>query len=200
MKKIAFLLILLSVSVITCAQEKRKNSPATVEKINGIPVFVFSVPQNDFEVVGKAVTTGHILQIAVNEQATVRDKTVKLVQKALDRQKKGKIPEFDAVLIELYKDRVKAIKFKGKPNILDAKVLDYEGIPVYFFSKPKDKYKEVATLDADYSLYAKRGLLLDKIESMLNRTLDKEKEGKIPHFDAVIISPDDLKETLIVFY
>jgi hypothetical protein len=34
---------------------------------------------------------------------------------------------------------------------------------------------------------------------MINRTLDKEENGEVDNFDAVIINPEDLSETLIRF-
>jgi hypothetical protein len=42
-------------------------------------------------------------------------------------------------------------------------------------------------------------MLYDKIKSMINRTLKKEEAGEVKQFDAVIIDPKDLSETLIKF-
>ncbi len=199
MKQLALMIILLSLMLGAGAQERKKALPAEVEKVEGVPVFIFSLPDSKYEEVGKAFKAGHIIKVAVNENVTVREKAVQLVQKALGRKDKDKIPAFDAIIMDLYKEKAYAIKFVNKDNPLKAHVKNYEGVPVYFFSKPVGDYEVVTSLDADYSVRAARNLLLDKIESMIDRTLDKEKEGKISHFDAVIISPDDLSETLIRF-
>ncbi len=198
MKKILGVCLFLSFGILVKAQE-RKALPATVEKVEGLPVFVYSLPLGDYEIVGKAVTAGHIIKLAVDEISTVREKTGQLVKKALERNEKGKIPAFDAIIIDLDKEKAHAIKFKGGNDSRKAKVLDQDGVPLYFFAEPDGVYKVVASLPADYSLRAGRGLLYDKIKSMVNRTLKKEERGEVEKFDAVIINPDDLSEQLIRF-
>jgi hypothetical protein len=42
-------------------------------------------------------------------------------------------------------------------------------------------------------------MLFDKIRSMVDRTIKKQKDGEINSFDAIIINPDDLSEKLIIF-
>jgi len=198
MKTFLGICLLFSFGMLTCAQEN-KPLPATVEKVEGVPVFVYALPADDYEVVGKAVSAGHTIRLAVDEISTVREKTVQLVRKALERKENGKVPAFDAIIIDLDKEKTQAIKFKESSDPLKAKVLDQDGVPVYFFSKPDGAYTVVADLQADYSLRAERGLLYDKIKSMVNRTLRKEESGEVEKFDAVIINPDDLSEQLIRF-
>ncbi len=197
MKKLQ-LVLLMSVLVITIHAQEKRSIPAKVETVLDIPVFIFSIPAAEYEVVGKAVTAGHIIKVGVDESSTVREKTKEIVRKALDRKEKGKVPAFDAILVDLNRERIQAITFTNEPS-LDAIVLLPEDVPVYFFSVPKGKYRVVEELPADFSLRAQRGLLLDKVESMMRRTLKKEAAGEVEKFDAVIISPDDLSEQLIVF-
>jgi len=194
-----FMYILLIMMFVTSLQaQDRKTSPATVEKVSNVPVFIFSVPVDEYEIVGKAVTAGHIIKISIDETSTVRSKTEKLVNKAVERSENGKVPAFDAIIIDLDKEKTLAIKFKDGVS-QKAKVLTYETVPVFLFSLPDNDYDVIDTLPADYSLRAQRGLLLDKIESMINRTLKKEENGEVDNFDAVIINPEDLSETLIRF-
>ena len=199
-RNIIAVILVFSALTILNAQNERKTSTAVVDKINDVPVFVMAIPVADYEVVGKAANAGHLLKLGVNATATVYDKFKSVVETAKKRKEKGKLSDFDALLIDLDNDKVTAIKFKEKgDNNLKAEVIKFEGVPVYFFSKPLDKYEIVDELEADYSLYAARNLLTDKINSMLNRTIKKEKSGKVNKFDAVIISPKDLSETLIKF-
>ncbi len=184
--------------VFTLNAQNKKSSLAIVEKVSGIPFFILSSPDSEYEMVGKAVTAGNIISLAVDENSTVSEKAVKLVNKALERVKKEKVPEFDAIIVDLYKEKSRAIKFKNGVST-KAKAKEIDDVPVFFFSKPVNPYEEIVSLPADFSLRAGRGLLLDKIESMINRTLKKVENGEIEKFDAVIISPDDLSLKTIRF-
>ncbi len=197
MKKVEFVFLLLIFSSLLSAQEKMA-SLAIVEKVETIPVFILSEPVADYEVVGKAISTGFAVKIALNETSGISSKTKEIIQQTIRRKEKGKIGDFDAIIIDLYKEKSMAIKFMDKVS-LEAKVKEVEGVPVYLYAKPIGKYKEIAVLDADFSMRAKRGLLLDKLESMMHRTVKKEENGEVGKFDAVIVNPEDLSEKLIVF-
>jgi len=172
---------------------------ATVEKITDTPIFVFSRPVSEYEVVGKAISFNEMLKLVTDQKSSVREKTAKVVEYSLKRVKNGKIPNFDALIIELENDKVNAIKFNSDIS-QKAKINNYGDLPVYFFCEPDEEYEVVTQLKADYSLRAERGgLLFDKIKSMIDRTLKKKKNNEIKHFDAIIINPDDLSEKLIVF-
>jgi len=196
MKNLYTTLLLIILAFTINAQNN--NSLASAESISGIPVFVYATPTAEFEVLGKAVSAKNILMITANETATVREKATKLVNEALKRKKEGKNPEFDAVIIDPARDKMRIIKFKEKTST-EAKVENMDGIPFFLFSKPVNDYETVTTLPADMSLFAKRGMLSDKIQSIMNRVLKKKEKGEVKDFDAVIISPDDLSLTLIKF-
>jgi len=126
-------------------------------------------------------------------------KTEKFVEQAFKRKEKEKISDFDAIIIDLFKEKAVAIKFNNHISI-DAKLILVEDIPVYFFAKPKKKYTVVEEFPAEFSYRAKRtGMLVDKLESMIRKTVHKEKKGEITKFDAIIINPENLSEKLIVF-
>ncbi len=197
MKKM-YVTFLLAIFFLAANAQERKSSLATVEKVSGIPVFIYSTPVNDYDIVGKAVSAKHILMAAIDESSTIRQKATMLVEKAIERKGNGKNKDFDAVIIDLNNDKMHIIKFKGELS-LKAKVIEENGIPVYLFSVPVDEYQTVTKLPPDMSLYAKRGFLIDKIVSMTNRLLKKEEKGEVEAFDAVIINPDDLSMTLIKF-
>ena len=177
---------------------KKEDSIANVEKISEIPVFVYAIPTAEYEILGKAVAVKNILMIAANDTASVREKANKLVDEAIKRKNEGKNPDFDAIIIDPDHDKMRIIKFKGTPS-MEARVEQFDEVPLFFFSTPENSYKTVQTLEADMSLYAKRGMLSDKIQSIMNRVLKKKAKGEVKDFDAVIISPDDLSLTLIRF-
>lgn len=172
---------------------------AIVEKVLEVPVFLFSKPVSDYEIIGKAMSFTDMLKIAADQKSSVRKKAEKIVQIAQKRVKEKKISAFDALIIELENDKVFAIKFKSEIST-KAKIDNYDDLPVFFFNEPEEDYEIVAKLKANYSLRAERsGMLLDKIKSMVKNTLKKEKKGELEKFDAIIINPDDLSETLINF-
>ncbi|NPA37798.1 MAG: hypothetical protein GXO47_13215 [Chlorobi bacterium] len=197
MKRILFGLILI-LTVHDSYSQERKASVATVEKIEGVPVFLFATPVAEYKEVGKAVSGGYILKISIDETSTVIDKTKQLVEKALSRKKEGKVPDFDAIIIDVVKERNRAVKFKNGVS-LKANVERENGVPVYFFSKPDEKYEVIAELPRDYSVFAARNLLYDKVLSSVNRILKKEESGEVGHFDAVIFNPEDFSTTLVKF-
>lgn len=190
--------IILFVFLAFTANVKKENSIANVEKISNIPVFVYATPTAEYEVLGKAVAVKSILMIAANDTASVRDKANILIQEALKRKQEGKNPEFDAIIIDPDHDKMRIIKFKGTAST-EAEVTRFDEVPLFFFSTPKNGYKTVETLPADMSLYAKRGVLSDKIQSIMNRVIKKKEKGEVKDFDAVIISPDNLSLRLIKF-
>ncbi len=191
------LVALMFISGMLGAQE-RPAAPAHVMKVEGVPFFLYAVPAGGYEVVGKAATVGHFIRLAVDEGSTVKDKAATLVKMARERQRKGKVPAFDAIILDLDKDKALAVTLRQEDS-LAAKVLRQEGVPLYFFSLPDADYEVVAEWPADYSLRAARGLLYDKVRSMVRRALEKEKKGEVKPFDAIIIDPETLSETLIRF-
>jgi len=193
------LLTLLSIVLLSFTSDNNEYF-ATVEKVSDVPIFIFSKPSSEYEVVGKAMSFNDMIKMATDEKSTVRQKAEKIVETARKRVEDEKISNFDALIIELDKDKVRAIKFKSDVST-NAKVDNYDNnIAIFFFCEPNEEYEIVEQLKANYSPKAERnGILFDKIRSMIDRTIKKQKDGKIKSFDAIIISPDDLSEKLIIF-
>jgi len=201
MKKSLITTVILTVLIVVYAftPSGRQSSPATVSVVSDVPLFIFSEPVADYEIVGKALSVGNILKLSIDEESTIEQKAEDVVALAISRKEKGKVPEFDAIILDLENEKAHAIKFKGEVS-LKATIKECKGVPVYLFSTPDDEYEVVAELPADISVRAQRnGMLYDKIKSMVTRTLKKEEAGEVKHFDAIIIDPKDLSETLIKF-
>jgi len=81
-KKFTFLLFIL-VFLIQLKAQEHKHFYAVVEKISGIPIFIFSTPISKYQVVGKAVTTGNAIKITLNEKATIREKNRKICRTSI---------------------------------------------------------------------------------------------------------------------
>ena len=192
------LIILLSIVLLAFTSDTKERI-AIVEKVLDIPVYFFSKPVAEYDIVGKAMSFSDMLKIASDQKSNVRQKAEKIVKIAQKRVKDEKISAFDALIIELENDKVIAIKFKSKIS-RKAKIDNYDNLPVYFFCEPVDDYDIVKKVEADYSVRAARsGMLFDKINSMVKRTIKKREKNEIKYFDAIIINPDDLSEKLINF-
>ena len=114
MKKIFFLiLIALFFSTITNAQMTK----ATVRKIEGIPVFILNEPDAPYTVVGKVSDQDAAsIMNAVSGTATIRsiiEQAQIIIRNAQRKQKKGKIDDFDAIIIDDDGHTGTCIKFKS---------------------------------------------------------------------------------------
>jgi hypothetical protein len=192
------LLLFLIATLFAFTATERKSVPATVDLVEGVPFFIYATPTAKYEIVGKAMSMGGIIKITVNETATLNEKAIAFVKSAYERVEKGKTARFDALLLDLDKEKAHAIKFTESVS-REANVVSYEGVPVYLFATPNAEYDVVANFKADYSVRAANGLLLDKIKSMVRRVLKKEENGEVGHFDALLINAEDMSETLIKF-
>jgi hypothetical protein len=179
------------------AQDK-KYQTAIVEKVSGVPVYLFSEPLSQFTIVGKAEQNMEILLMDVYEFTTVSKKAEEMVKAARLRQKKGKLDDFDAILVDNEASKSFAIAFPSD-KIPKAKAQKINGISVFFFSKPDNSYDVIARLSSKSEEYEENGLLTDKVSSMIKRTLRQVKAGKTAPFDGMIFNPDDLSAVAIKF-
>ena len=197
MRYVIVFLFVLQAMVPAQAQDK-KASEALVEEISGVPFFMYAVPLDTYEVVGKALSFKEMLKLSTHQKSTVRQKVQKLVGTVLKKREEGKLAAFDAIIVDIDRDKTQVIKFAGKVSHR-AKVARVKEVPLYFFSKPIAPYDTVAHLPPDFSRWAKRNLLFDKINSMVGRIKKKEEKGDIGAFDALIYNPDDLSAIAVKF-
>ncbi len=198
MKKIVIFQLVLIFSVFFTNAQENKIYTGKVVKVSEVPIFLYALPTKNYEIVGKASTAMDIIKIAVNEQTSVSMKMEKLVVTAFTRKENGKVPEFDAIVIDVDKEKVHAIKFTEKID-LNAKIRNVKGVAIYFYSVPTDKYKAVADLPANFSRRAKNGLLNDKVKYIVKKSLEKVEKGKLDKFDAIIVNPNDFTAKAIIF-
>jgi hypothetical protein len=197
MKKPAIIIGIILIRGLALADE-RKAADAVVESIDGIPIFMYSTPIANFEVIGKAVSFGEHLKFALDDQSNDREKAEHLVAKTLQKVEDGEKAPFDAIIIDLNRDTTRLIRFKGEKST-HATVTRVKDVPIYFFAQPTVPYLKVADLPRDMSRRAERNLLFDRINSMVGRTVKKEKNGAIEQFDALIFDPETLSAVAIRF-
>ncbi len=183
--------------VASAQEQKRDASEAVVDEIKGIPFFMYAEPVEKYEMVGKALSFKETIKL-VATGGNVHQKAEKLVDMVLKMRSEEKLPPFDAIIVDIDRDKTHIIKFEGQISHR-ARVKRVEDVPLYFFSHPVTSYNKIADLPADFSLWAKRNLLYDKINSMVRRVKKKEINGEIGAFDALIYNPDDLSAVAIKF-
>ena len=177
--------------------QNRKSVEATVEKVFNVPVFMYSYPNTEFEEVDNVNATMSAIANAFDEESSVSDKIKELVSKAKNKKNKGKVEDFDALIVNPEDYQAILVKFKEEES-RTAVVKKMLGVPVYMYSYPNEEYEEVKTIEAIMNLLG-GGTLEDSIKELINKAKKKEKKGKIKHFDAIIVSPDDLSGILIKF-
>jgi len=197
MKSLFTLLVLFQIA-ITPYNQKSDAPEAIVEEVKGIPIFMYSEPIESYEILGKAMTFKEIISIATLDKTSVHEKAEKIVDMVLQKKENGDIPDFDAIIIDIIDDKTHVIKFNENKS-LRAKVKNVKDVPLYFLSKPATNYTVVDSLNADFSLYAKRNLLYDKINSMVKRTIKKSEKEEIGKFDAMIFDSNNLSAVTIRF-
>ena len=112
-KAIFFILISMFVSSFTNAQITK----ATVRKIEGVPIFILNEPDAAYTVIGKVSDQDAVsIMNAVSGTATIRsiiEQAQIIIRNAQRKQKKGKIDEFDAIIIDDDGHTGTCIKFKN---------------------------------------------------------------------------------------
>ncbi len=193
-----FVTILFFSSIASAQDSKSVEQTAFVEKVSGVPIFLFSEPISPYKVVGKAEQNMEILLMDVSVYTSVTQKAKNMVKEARERQEKGKLGFFNAIYVDLELSRSQAILFPADVS-LKAKAYTFKGISVFFFSKPFNSYDEVAHLPSKSQDYEENGFLTDKVNTMIKRALRHVKAGEQKPFDGIIFNPDDLSAIAIKF-
>lgn len=197
MKKISYTIFLIMLVSLLQAQTK-KISQATVEKVLNIPVFMYSYPTAEYEEKEEVTAIWSAIAVGLDEEVGIGEKTKELINTAKRKLRKGKVSEFDAMIINPDDFSGMLIKFSGEKD-LKAEVRRVSGVPVYIYSYPTDDYEEVGEMTALLSALLGGSSLSDRVKEMIRKAKRKEKKGKVENFDAIIISPDDFTGILIKF-
>ena len=185
-------------TILTLNAQDSTFQTATVEKVLGVPVFIYSEPVNAYEILGKADKNMEIIQMDMTDYTNADKKAMETVESTDVRKKTGKIKDYDAIIVDIGQFKSFAIRFTSEKS-LKARVNKVRNIYIFFFSKPDKKYDVIAHLPAKFPKYEENGLLTDKVNSMINRSLRKVKSGEINKFDGLIFNPKDFTATAIKF-
>ncbi|MFY0594603.1 hypothetical protein [Roseivirga sp.] len=193
MKIITTIATLILITQLTIAQEG--NDYARVSKVNGIPVYIFNEPLNDYDVVASRGTGGKAGSLLtgglVNEG--ISGKVSQYVKRLTKLSKKKKGFEFDAILYSSGKQAI-AIKFKedldpAKKDL--ARVKNINGTLVFALCEPIVEYDLVVEKSggAKVGSYLSGGLANKGIEGDLTqfaRRIKKAAEEEGNTIDAIL--------------
>lgn len=190
MKSLFFALIALTVSFSSMAQTDTKQL-CRVSKIQGKEVYVMCEPLRDYEVVAKVNST--VSQLLGNSP-TIQNMVNTMVEKAVNKETKGKVGAFDAIITS---DGDVALLVKFKEGNTEqkglARVNKIQGKETYIMCEPLRDYDTVdkvnSTLD---QVLGVDPTIQNMVNSMVEKAVNKEQKGKVGNFDAIITSDGDV--------
>ena len=159
-----FLIILLvSISITLKAQIH-----ANVEKILNVPVYMYSYPTSDFEEIKTFGAFFSELSSSLGGETSVNDIVKEIINKAKNQQKKGKVDEFDAIIIN--PDDYSGILIELSDNTnLRSEVIKVLNVPVFMYSYPVDEFEEVDEYEATLSFLVGESSLSERTKEIVKK-------------------------------
>ena len=164
--------------------------------MENVPVYLFSTPVESYTETGTVNTTltGAIWLMDEYEELAVDEKVRLIVRAAKRKARKGKVAEFDAIMINREGWIGTMIRFDDLKST-ESKVDLVENVPIYLCNTPVKPYREVGVLNNVFeTTFRSRS-----VNSFVRRAKRKAKRGKIEDFDAIVISNDGIRAFPIKF-
>jgi hypothetical protein len=162
-----------------------------VNKIQGKEVYVMCEPVREYDVVDKVNSTvAQLLGVA----PTLSNMVNTLVDKAVNKEQKGKVKPFDAIVTT---DGNNAILIKFRDENTDKKCIatasKIQGKEVYILSEPLRDYSSVDKVNSAFAQIIGIDPTIDNmVKTMVDKAVNKEVDGKVGKFDAVLTSDGDV--------
>ncbi|MFK8045210.1 MAG: hypothetical protein AB8B72_06930 [Crocinitomicaceae bacterium] len=192
--KTAISVLFLFVATVTFGSHVKKGN---VHLVENVPVYLFSTPVQKYSetgTIGSSFTGLLWLSPDDCQELTINQRVGLIVRNAKRKLRKGKIENFDAILINRDGTIGTLIKFDGEAST-ESHVEMVENKPVYIFCTPASNYKEVGMINnvfrTSFSSYS--------VSSFVRRAKRKNEKGKLADFDAIVISSDGVRAYLIKF-
>ncbi len=190
MKKSLFLLVFTLLSYFTNAQYL-----GTAQKVYNVPVFIYSYPTANYEEVGELGATFSAIAKGTGTSVKVSTVVKELVDKAKTKRKKGKVGDFDAIIVSPDDMTGILIKFDSTKN-LTAQVERVLNVPVYVYCEPQKEYEEVGDVSLIIAISSD---VAGQVKELIQKAKRLKAKGKVGDFDAMILDVDDMTGVLIKF-
>lgn len=200
MKKL-LVILLLSFGLLANAQQPDQRA-GYVDRVLNVPVFMYAYPDASFSEVTEMTATWSLLLDSPECYSNVNDRVREIVRKAKRREGKGKIGQFDALVIHPDDFTGVLIRFDEETD-LRSQAFSVDGIPIFMYAQPDRDYREVRRMSATWSAISTGldgwGWVEERVDEIVRKALRKRRKGKVGDFDAIIIDPDNFSGTLIKY-
>ena len=198
MKKL--LVILLSSFSLLAHAQRPDQRAGYVDRVLNVPVFMYAYPDAPFTEVTELTATWSLLLDSPECYSSVNERVTEIVRRAKRRERKGRIGQFDALVIHPDDFTGVLIRFDEGMD-LRSQAFSVDGVPVFMYAQPDRDYQEVRRMSATWSAIS-TGLdgdtwVDDRVDEIVRKALRKRRKGKVGNFDAIIIDPDSFSGTLI---
>jgi hypothetical protein len=189
MKNLILIYFSVMFSVSGFSQQENKQL-CRVNKIQGKEVYVMCEPVRDYEVVDKINTA--VAQL-LGVEPTLSNMVATMVDKAVNKESKGKVGKFDAIITS---DGDNAILIKFKDGNQEQKgigrITKMQGKEVYIMCEPLNDYETVDKVNSAFAqVLGVDPTIENMVKTMVDKAVNKESKGKVGKFDAIITSDGD---------
>lgn len=188
-----FTATLLLVSSLLFGNDIKKGD---VHLVENVPVYLFSTPVESYTETGTVNTTivGALWLFDEYDELAVDEKVRLIVRAAKRKARKGKVADFDAIMINREGWIGTMISFDEQRST-ESRVDRVENVPIYIFNTPNKPYREVGMLNNVFeTTFTSRS-----VNAFVRRAKRKARRGKIEAFDAIVISNDGIRAFPIKF-
>ena len=188
-----FSIILLLVAGAAFGNELKRGD---VQMVENIPIYLYSTPVESYYETGTINTTfpGVLILADETEELAVDEKVRMIVRTAKRRLRRGRVADFDAIMINRNGWVGTMIKFdEGRST--ESRVDMVDNVPIYIFNTPTKPFVEVGRLNNVFETTFR----FNSVASFVRRAKRKARRGKIEDFDAIVISNDGIRAYPIKF-
>lgn len=186
-----YLFFLLLLCSFTCLSQIDTKLQAKVTKIQGKEVYILCEPNRQYEIIDK-VNSSVAQMLGVTP--TLSNMVNTLVDKAVNKERKGKVQPFDA-LVSSTGDEAILIKFTddNSDQLSKGTVSKMQGKEVYVLCEPLREYELVEKVNSAFEqLIGIDPSIKNMVDSMVEKAVNKELNQKIGKFDAMITNDGEV--------
>lgn len=170
---------------------------AKVQKIKGKEVYIYCEPILEYEIIDKVTSITGVLGSLTGDTPEIDDMIKEMITSSINRELKGKIGKFDAILTT---DGESAVLIKFKEGNVEKRGLGIaqkiKGKYIFLYSEPIENYENVDNINSLIAQIFGIPTIKKMINEMVDKSVSKEKKEKVKPFEGIITS--DGKDGILV--